>query len=172
MNQITMNQVVFWEKFPNILEKEIREMANCFPDFKLEEYSDGRKYFVGTVILEEEWRLKVEYDEYFPHYWLKQDLIRVYCDNPDFEQVIRNAEGVPRILLDPDGKPYISTYLELVKNKRYKFSALDHLEFAIMWLTAYEQWLTAIRKSTEDNVYNDYFYRGKRLQKKKIKRRH
>ena len=140
---------MYWyENDPDLYREEVQAMNQQFPQFELRKLSDGRLFWIGTVEPKSvrknaSWMLQLVYDHNHPSNNNWGGSVKVYVVDPDLEEMNRRLGGIPHLLRDPSGNPYLCTARkEDVRTSRNRStSAVASLAWAIKWICVFELWL-------------------------------
>lgn len=153
----------WYERDPRLLDGEKKAMKQFFPQFKLDEFSDGRLFWEGkfrpnNVKPGAIWILQVIYDNNHPHNNTYGGSVKIYAIKPDLEQYSEAiGEDIPHTLTDEEGHLYLCTARH--KDVRVDIddgvtSAACSLAWAARWIAAFELW-TAGDLTTEEFSEHD-----------------
>ena len=141
----------FWyETDPDLYRAELEAMRRQFPAFKLGKEPDGRLSWVGKVtpnlIGRRSYTLQAVYDHSHPSNTSWGGSIKVYCVEPDLEE-LADGERLPHTLRDDQNELYICTARkEDFKAGRTAGSrvttAAVAITWAVKWLSVFECWLS------------------------------
>jgi len=141
----------WYENEPELYGAEIEAMRRFFPRFQLQKERDGRLSWLGQVTPglianpPRTYTLHLVYDHDHPHNNSYGGSVKVYCIDPDLEEIARGT-FIPHTLRDSRGHLYICT----AASKDVKVgttvgstvtTGASALAWAVKWIVVFELWL-------------------------------
>lgn len=133
-----------------LYHSEIEAMRLFFPSFRLDKEADGRLSWLGQVspglIGSNTYTLHAVYDHDHPSNNTYGGSVKVYCVDPDLEELARQlvpGKSIPHTLRDSRNAMYICTAQksDFHASRNKSTTAASALSWAVKWLSVFELWL-------------------------------
>lgn len=151
------NKTYWYNVNPELLEEEKAAMAKCFPGFELGKLDDGRLYWMGALTPgvyeakighKKSYYVMAIYHNNHPFFTMGPSVC-VYPIEPDEQELITVlGSNVLHFLSDSNGMCHLyplnddlDNFLNAIKGRTDKFSAVIALQWAYNWFSRYESLL-------------------------------
>jgi hypothetical protein len=138
----------WYERDPDLLNKERTIMQIYFPQFQLTKLDDGRLCWIGDLNPRGKdggvWTIQAVYDHNHPHNNSYGGSIRVYSIKPALEDIMQEIEGnLPHLLKDEGGNYYMCTARmeDVDAGGNFVTTAAKSIGWAAKWTWMVEGWL-------------------------------